>query len=426
MFFNVTCLDPKTKETSNYVFDNQTSEIFDQDGELIDFSTQERFSDYARPRAPSFSIFGADNPITEKGRLIRKLRIQLGMACNYNCKYCLQAAFRSSLDKVPGPQTIDGFFEKFHASGIKLAPNACIELWGGEPLVYWKTLRVLIPRLREEFGEAVELSMITNGSLLTKDMVDFFNLHRVQISISHDGPGFSLRDDEDPLFDPEVKEVWLYLLETSTKLGIPMSFVCVLSPKNSNLEEIRAFFDMHFSKDVVVCFEGVVSYSGAQMDGCSFDKESARSLDSSIFKAIVTQAGLWPTLDDMAKNLMQRLVHRIPASEILGRCDEMRKNTLTVTLDGKIGSCHNRPVSIWQIGSLDNYSKILNPNLTHWSLRPVCKNCFLISSCKGGCPHLSNEELEQCCSNEFVYHVAIFGAVWFLLTGKVLMRVEPM
>lgn len=426
MFFTITCLDPKTKETSKYVFDNQTSEVFDEEGDLVDFSLLEGLGNYPRPKAPSFQIFSADKPLTKKGRLIRKLRIQLGMACNYNCKYCLQAAFRSSLDKVPGPQGVDAFLEKIRSAGITLTPSAAIELWGGEPLVYWKTLRVLIPRLREEFGNAVTLSMITNGSLLTREMVDFFNAHQVQISISHDGPGFSLRDNEDPLFDKEVKDVWLYLLKTSTALGIPMSFVCVLSPKNNDLDKIRAFFDEHFSKNVVICFEGIVSYSGAQMQECAFDWQTSRTLDSSIFKAIVRQEGLWPTLDDMARSLMQRLVHRIPASEIPGRCDEMRTNTLTVSLDGKIGSCHNRPTSRWQIGSLDNYQQISNPNLTHWSLRPVCRNCFVISSCKGGCPHLSNEELAQCCSNEFVYHAAIFGAVWFLLTQKILIGVEPM
>lgn len=428
MYFKIQCIDPVAgNEPVSYVFDNETNEVFDSQGEEIDFTLDERFA-HIKPftsmkEAP---VYGPSAPITKKAKLLNKLRIQLGMACNYNCSYCLQAAFRSPLDRVPNAQSIDAFFEKIQSAGIHLAPNGCVELWGGEPLVYWKTLRILIPRLRQEYGDDVVIKMITNGSLLTRELIDFFNAHRVVIGISHDGPGFSLRDAEDPLFDPETKDAWKYLFKTSSEIGIPMSFVCVLSPQNCNLDEVREFFDRNFSPNVAVFFEGVVSYSGAQQKGCAFDQESARKLDSSIFKAIVTQPGKWPTLDEEARILIRRFIHRAHVKAIPGRCDEMRKNTLTVNLNGEIGSCHNRPVNFWKIGDLSTFPTISNGNMMHWSLRPACSKCFLLSSCKGGCPHLSNEELRQCCSNEYVYHAAIFGAVWYLLTGKIFVQSLPM
>ncbi len=55
-------------------------------------------------------------------------------------------------------------------------------------------------RLREAFPES-KFSLITNGSLLSREKLDFIAEHDIEITISHDGPGQHLRGP-DPFDDP--------------------------------------------------------------------------------------------------------------------------------------------------------------------------------------------------------------------------------
>lgn len=131
------------------------------------------------------------------------------------------------------------------------------------------------------------MSMVTNGSLLmTRELVDFFFEHRVQIIISHDGTGFALRNGNDPLMDPTKKAVWLYAHEKYRDTEIPMIFNTVLSEKNCDLFALRDFFWEHFTPEVRLNFEGVLGNLGVN-DGNTFSDEAIRTLDASVWKALI-------------------------------------------------------------------------------------------------------------------------------------------
>jgi uncharacterized protein len=115
--------------------------------------------DYAQAPRDSKSAFpvSPSNP-ARKSRDIRVLKIQMGLKCNYACTYCNQASqpheiqgdmgdVQSFLHRLPtwfdGGKSGDG-------SGVR------IEFWGGEPLVYWKTFRVLAGALRSAYPKARE------------------------------------------------------------------------------------------------------------------------------------------------------------------------------------------------------------------------------------------------------------------------------
>ena len=245
MKYRIACAKPgRPEETASYLYDNQTNEIFDSEGCLVDFKKDERFADFLTKKSSDRVVkdFSPDEPIIGKSRRLTTLKIQLGMACNYHCQYCLQNAYRDGGARVANEQTVDAFFKILDEQGIKLAVDGQVELWGGEPLVYWKTLKVLLPKIRSRWGDEVLVKMVTNGSLLTKEKVDFLMAHRVTVIVSHDGPGFDLRDDVDPLTVPEIKEAWLYLLEQSQATGVPMGFCVVISPPECGSVRLKTFF----------------------------------------------------------------------------------------------------------------------------------------------------------------------------------------
>ncbi len=409
-------------EPETYVFDNQTNEIWGPDGRLIDFSTDARFSGIPAPKRISIApVMSEDNPIIGKNRQLQTLKIQLGMKCNYHCSYCLQAAFRDQGQQAR-PEDAEAFIERLSVAGIEMKPGGRIELWGGEPLVYIKVLRRLVPLLREKFGAAPEISMVTNGSLLTRELVDFFFEHQVQIIISHDGPGFVLRNDLDPLMDAEKKVVWLYAYEKYRNTDLPLMFNIVLTEKNCDLFALRDFFRENFAQDVLINFEGVVGNLGVN-DQNIFSEEARRTLGASVWKALVQEPGEWNTLEGSASDLMRRLVYRIPAGSMACRCNMVHKDSIVTDLTGTIGGCQNRPVDVFNIGRLESLDAVKNDLMTHWQHRP-CRDCLVLSACKAGCPMLTDAELHASCRNEFILHSAVFEAVWFRMTGRILLRAE--
>lgn len=136
---------------------------------------------------------------------------------------------------------------------IEARPEA-IELWGGEPFVYWAKIKRLIPALAERFP-AVWFLIITNGSLLDREKLDFVAHYNIGIGISHDGLGQTQRGP-DPLADP-AKRRWIKapLAERPGKV----SFNVVLTRENHNLSKIKAWFENELGPNVPLFFEGVVN-----------------------------------------------------------------------------------------------------------------------------------------------------------------------
>ena len=230
---------------------------------------------------------------------------------------------------------------------------------------------------------------------------------------------------DNPLTIPEIRETWLYLLERSIEISEPMGICVVITPKNVDLFEIKRFFATKFSPKAQFYFEGIVTNDGAANDECCLTPKEARTLDTSIFRALIQEKGLWDSLEWRAFDLMNLMINRVPVTSIQARCDSMSPKVMVVDLYGRIGTCQNRPTKEFQIGTLSNIENICNPYFTCWTKRPACDKCLVISSCKGSCPHLTNEGLALCCPNEFVFNAAIFGAVWFRLTGQILLKAEP-
>lgn len=96
---------------------------------------------------------------------------------------------------------------------------------------------------------------------------------------------------------------------------------------------------------------------------------------------------------------------------------------MSVVGRGWAGGGQNRPVDIFNIGRLESLDTVKNDLMTHWQHCP-CRDCLVLSACKAGGAMLTDEELHASCRNEFALHSAVFGTVWFRLTGRALLRTE--
>jgi radical SAM protein with 4Fe4S-binding SPASM domain len=106
--------------------------------------------------------------------------------CNFHCSYCYSAKGRSgrqlSFDKIK--VMLDYFIDNRRINETKLYITF---LGGGEPMLSWKTVKQSIEyavRLAESQFIKPEFEIVTNGSLLTEDMLAVFVGHKIQPRVS--------------------------------------------------------------------------------------------------------------------------------------------------------------------------------------------------------------------------------------------------
>ena len=138
-----------------------------------------------------------------RGRILRDLRISVTDRCNFRCTYCMpKSVFDKDYQFLPKSELLS--FEEitrmtrlFVAHGVEK-----IRLTGGEPLLR-KNLEVLIAMLADlktHDGKALDLSLTTNSSLLSRkdNALKAAGLQRVTVSLdSLDEAVFRAMNDVD-------------------------------------------------------------------------------------------------------------------------------------------------------------------------------------------------------------------------------------
>ncbi|MCP4153486.1 MAG: radical SAM protein [bacterium] len=105
--------------------------------------------------------------------------------CNYKCSYCIQKKEKKTI-AIDTIETAVEFFYPFFNS----RENNHIAFYGGEPLLTIQQLKhavLLLEEKNRQEPKPIEFSVTTNGSLLTGDMLDFFNSHNFRLVLSFDG-----------------------------------------------------------------------------------------------------------------------------------------------------------------------------------------------------------------------------------------------
>ena len=105
------------------------------------------------------------------GRPLRDLRISVTDRCNFRCSYCMPKEVFDHRHAFLAHQELLSFEEITRLARVFVAQGVHkIRLTGGEPLLRKDLERLveMLTRLRTPEGQAVELTLTTNGSVLAK------------------------------------------------------------------------------------------------------------------------------------------------------------------------------------------------------------------------------------------------------------------
>lgn len=113
------------------------------------------------------------------------------LRCDHSCHYC----------QVSRQNTNESTFDMSRTTAEKSVAmmmsvpnkNITLEFQGGEPLLAFDTIKMIVPLAKEkalEHGKNLEIVIVSNLANLTDDMLDYLKLHDIRLSTSLDGPAF--------------------------------------------------------------------------------------------------------------------------------------------------------------------------------------------------------------------------------------------
>lgn len=392
-------------------YDPHTSALTDVDGNNV-------IADLDPQELPAVHRVSPDNP-GRKSSAPRRLKIQVGLKCNYSCSYCLQAsqikhAANTNLDTAQA--FIANLDSWLTGSPVKF------EFWGGEPLLYWRQIKYLLAELHLRYPQAGFL-IVTNGSLLTEDYIEHAETYDIETVISHDGPGQTKRGP-DPLDVPAKRlaiETLLARRPTRTSIN------AVLTPGNHDIEAIEEWFKARLSVPAVINLEGVViSYDGGAAS--AFTPEQYKELTINVAKVCMRPLSQIPgSLQQKLRGWVKTLQQGRNSLALGQKCGMDRPDQLAVDLQGNVLTCQNTggvQGSEHRIGHVSDLAQVALTTAWHWSHREECSHCPVLQLCAGSCMYVQGADWYHACNNEYAYNLGVMAGALFHLTGMTLVEIR--
>lgn len=338
---------------------------------------------------------------------IRNLIINPGLKCNLNCKYCPQNDIRDSIHSAC-PDDVDGFISRLEkAKNNGLDKLNMIQIWGGEPLVYWKTLIKLIPKLHELYPDPC-YTIITNGILLDKEKIDFLYKYGFTLTVSHDGYDSNrYRESENILAGDKLE-----LMRYAANLFQDKFYISIVLTADHNINIINKYnyFKDHLKNDKFKMILCALKWSDVNKDNIRETTQEERDiLTNSLYEVYRSN------IDNIYlgrlnyEEFKDRVIGRLPIDRVYSLC-KIVNDGLVVDLAGNTYNCH---IKAQRTGILENINILPSTNNISWKYRKHCPECPLVQVCGGYCLRQSNEYHELTCKNSvYPIYLATFKAVF--------------
>jgi uncharacterized protein len=147
------------------------------------FLSSKRVQEIAHPEDDTLEYYLANK--------LKMVILQVTQQCNFRCEYCAYSG--NYLNR--GHSNLRMSFETakkgidFLIDNSRDTERVNVAFYGGEPLLEFELIKKCIHYTNEiAEGKTVEFNLTTNGTLFTKEILDFFEQQDVLITISLDGP----------------------------------------------------------------------------------------------------------------------------------------------------------------------------------------------------------------------------------------------
>lgn len=407
-----------TNEEASFFYDNINSILTDFDGNDLVPENETKYSQGKFFQTTKNNPSGKASP--------KVLKISLGLSCNYECTYCSQrfVPHADSTNKDDVQPFLDGL-----DNWVKESPTS-IEFWGGEPLVYIKTLVPLAEALRIKFPNA-GFTMITNGALLNPELNEWLDRLGFNIGISHDAQGQHVRGP-DPFDDPKSREGIIDLYNRLKPQG-RISFNTMMHVGNQSRAEVQKWWVERFGQSVNIGEGAFIDpYDEGGVASSLQSEEEQVEYRKAAFKDLRSGAvGNFDVVRGKMGDFLSSLRNRRDAYSLGQKCGMDNKNNIAVDLKGNVLTCQNVSSASTSpngeshlIGHVSDFENIKLNTITHWAKRDECPTCPVLQLCKGSCMFLHGKLWDIGCANSYSDNIPFFAGSIEYLTGYKPYRIE--
>lgn len=321
---------------------------------------------------------------------VRKVFLMLGSACNFKCRYCIQ----NNVNYKPLKIKTDVLDKVKETASVKAAAGERLLVmpWGGEPLLYIKEIKQIV----EYLGDSVDYSIVTNGSLLTEEIVEFFNENNIKFVLSCDGRNTVKTRLNNMLENERFLELYKQLKHKSVD--------CVVSAYTQDIYDVWEYFNS-IDPQLQVSFEFLQCTWDMPADIYNFDVRAFKET----MKRIAGEAkdGLLSGVMNKQWFFIELMVRRIMANKKLDipNCGQIVVN-MNVDTEGNVYACHNISE---KIGTIEDFHCELVEKYKQWlsekDWRGDCRECQYVYFCNGDCPNTDKKTAGQkkCCEIRKVF-----------------------
>ena len=321
-------------------------------------------------------------------------------ACNLACRYCFVTQQPTYMTLQVAMDSVDFLIR--NAKGKKESPS--INFFGGEPLLCWDSIIVpLTDHIRSTCGDNFDLSLTTNGVLLTEEKLAYMKANQIGILLSIDG-GKETQDYNRPCRSGESSfDILSPILPKVLENYPDVTFRSTVTPKTCD----RLFEDMMFAMS-----EGFQNYFVMPNEFEAWSEEASGTLKREFYKFVdyyieSFRSGTIPlqfsTFEKCFKQVPQ-INRAILANEFrvsdrcnaCGKCGLGTSKYAAIDVEGNLYSCQefssNKSVrdafyigSIYEGVSNQMRNEIADTFDTTPSVGSNCGSCKLNRICDGGC-----------------------------------------
>lgn len=313
-------------------------------------------------------------------KIKKRLYISLGFSCNFSCNYCLQK--NTSKQKATEVE-IQKIADQINSEDVS---GKWVGFWGGEPLLYFKEMTEIISRVTHK---DIQYSIVTNGSLMTRDKAEYLVEKGFIIILSHDCHAQNIERGPDPL--DKHNEVFKWLLNYPK-----FTISSTLSPSNiSTAERLDHIESKLGTRDVAHGGSGIV-YNYKNIGTTT---EEYRTFANKVYEDLVYGEGFkYGYYNKYILYFLNSIKNNKHISEIATKCDIEKEDTYKVlSLKGQTISCHNFA------GDLKRFT------LHSPEKRELCYRCPIVQICKGSCPLVDphTEQFKINCESKYHFYLSL-------------------
>lgn len=335
------------------------------------------------------------------------MSLQVTQNCNFRCDYCAYASGDFELTRTHSPKSMSWETAKKaidflvqHSDDKKLVG---VGFYGGEPLMSYPLIKKAILYVEDVLkGKNIQFNITTNGSLLTDEVMAFFQEHDMNVLVSLDGE--PCNHDRSRRFASNgrgtfsvIKERMTRMRENYPKLFVRTNVNTVVDARFPQ-EELYSWFDENEPFSELPSVRTTLIDDMYSLMRSEVSEEYRQSYSVLMFKAIMAELEHYPRekVPTIVKSNLKTMltgftinsgiVPEIPDETSHGGPCVPGKSRLLVNVDGAFYPCERvsetSPAMV--IGNVDdgfdfdNIKRLLNiAALTE----EQCVNCWAITRC---------------------------------------------